>query len=106
MHIPPQKAQLERPVDILVATPKGLWQHMEEGNLFIGDARFFVLDEADTMFDRGFGPEVAKILGPMKKKEPAASTVLVSATMTQRVQRLITEQIPQAKSIQTATLHK
>jgi len=41
-----------------------------------------VLDEADTMFDRGFGPEVRAVLGPLKSKASPARVVLVCATLT------------------------
>ncbi len=41
-----------------------------------------VLDEADTMFDRGFGPEVRAVLGPLRSKAAPARVVLVCATMT------------------------
>lgn len=46
-----------------------------------------VLDEADTMFDRGFGPDIRKFLGPLKHRASKADglgfqTVLVTATMT------------------------
>lgn len=46
-----------------------------------------VLDEADTMFDHGFGPDIRKFLGPLKNRASKSAdkgfqTVLVSATMT------------------------
>lgn len=46
-----------------------------------------MLDEADTMFDRGFGPDIRKFLGPLKNRaskpnDPGFQTILVAATMT------------------------
>lgn len=46
-----------------------------------------VLDEADTMFDRGFGPDIRKFLGPLNRRasKPDSAgfqTILVTATMT------------------------
>lgn len=46
-----------------------------------------VLDEADTMFDRGFGPDIRKFLGPLKRRASKPDglgfqTILVTATMT------------------------
>lgn len=46
-----------------------------------------MLDEADTMFDRGFGPDIRKFLAPLKNRaskpnDQGFQTVLVSATMT------------------------
>ena len=40
-----------------------------------------VLDEADTMFDKGFGPEVRAVLGPLRSKAQPAKAVLVVATL-------------------------
>jgi superfamily II DNA/RNA helicase len=55
-------------VDILVATPTRLLQHTKEGNVTLGDVAWLVLDEADTMFDQGFGKEVGEVLDALRKK--------------------------------------
>ena len=54
-----------------------------QGNLFWGDVSTVILDEADTMFDAGFGPEVRAVLGPLRSKPNPARVVLVVATMSQ-----------------------
>ena len=77
-----QATTLANPLDILVATPQKLLQHAEKGNVYYGDVQYVVLDEADTMFDRGFGPEVEKILGPLRSKPEPAHCILVAATLT------------------------
>lgn len=77
-----QAAALATPLDILVATPQKLLQHAEKGNVYYGDVQYVVLDEADTMFDRGFGPEVEKLLGPLRSKPQPAQCILVAATLT------------------------
>lgn len=77
-----QAAALASPLDILVATPQKLLQHAEKGNVFYGDIQYVVLDEADTMFDRGFGPEVESVLGPLRSKADPAQCILVAATLT------------------------
>ena len=56
----PQRRQLEQPLDVLIATPGRLMSHLERGNLFLGGARYVVLDEVDTMFEAGFGTELDK----------------------------------------------
>lgn len=61
----------------------------EKSNVYYGDVEVVVLDEADTMFDRGFGPEVKAILAAVRGKPRPARCVLVSATMTKAVRRLI-----------------
>ncbi len=65
-----------------MATPQKLLQHAEKGNVYYGDVQYVVLDEADTMFDRGFGPEVEKLLGPLRSKPEPAQCILVAATLT------------------------
>ena len=72
---------LAQPLDILIGTPQKLMQHAEKGNLFWGDVQYVVLDEADTMFDKGFGPEVRAVLGPLRSKAHPANAVLVVATL-------------------------
>lgn len=57
-------------------------QQAEKRNLFFGDVQYVVLDEADTMFDKGFGPEVRAVLKPVRSKENPAQCTLVLATLT------------------------
>ena len=47
-----------------------LWvlQRIEEGNMVYGEIKYLVLDEADTMFDHGFGPDIRKFLAPLKNR--------------------------------------
>ena len=49
-------------VDLLVATPGRLVKLMELNGLYLGDVRHVILDEVDTMFDAGFGPELDTVL--------------------------------------------
>ncbi|KAI3930724.1 hypothetical protein MKX01_037170 [Papaver californicum] len=70
-----------------------------------------VLDEADTMFDRGFGPDIRKFLSPLKNRatksdDEGFQTVLVTATMTQGVQKLVDEEFQEIIHLRTSTLHK
>ena len=58
----PQRRRLERPLDVLVATPGRLLKLMEGGGLYLGDVRHVVLDEVDTMFEAGFGPDLDAVL--------------------------------------------
>lgn len=78
-----QKAALDRPLDILVGTPQKVWQHVQAGNMHFGDVQVVILDEADTMFDKGFGPEVKALLGPLRSKASPARVILVLATLRQ-----------------------
>lgn len=101
-----QKAALGRGVDLLIATPGKVVQHSDRGNLFYGDVEVVVLDEADTMMDRGFGPEVEKILSAVQKKPQRARCILVSATMTKQVKHLVSSMFPKIRHVETSTLHK
>ncbi|CAI9116456.1 OLC1v1017598C1 [Oldenlandia corymbosa var. corymbosa] len=107
----PQEDCLNSPIDLVVGTPGRVLQHIEDGNMVYGDIRYLVLDEADTMFDRGFGPDIRKFLGPLRNRaakpdgEPF-QTVLVSATMTKAVQKLVDEEFQGIVHLRTSTLHK
>ncbi|KAF5444525.1 hypothetical protein F2P56_033649 [Juglans regia] len=107
----PQEDSLNNPIDMVVGTPGRVLQHIEEGNIVYGDIKYLVLDEADTMFDRGFGPEIRKFLGPLKNRASKADsegfqTILVTATMTKAVQNLIDEEFEGIVHLRTSTLHK
>lgn len=107
----PQEDSLNNPIDMVVGTPGRVLQHIEEGNMVYGDIKYLVLDEADTMFDRGFGPEIRKFLDPLKNRAlkpngQGFQTVLVTATMTKAVQTLIDEEFQGIEHLRTSTLHK
>ncbi|KAE8100359.1 hypothetical protein FH972_018266 [Carpinus fangiana] len=107
----PQEDTLNNPIDMVVGTPGRVLQHIEEGNIVYGDIKYVVLDEADTMFDRGFGPDIRKFLVPLKSRASKPDgqgfqTVLVTATMTQAVQKLIDEEFQGIVHLRTSTLHK
>ncbi|XVE55093.1 hypothetical protein DITRI_Ditri03aG0133200 [Diplodiscus trichospermus] len=107
----PQEDSLNNPIDMVVGTPGRVLQHIEDGNMVYGDIKYLVLDEADTMFDRGFGPDIRKFLGPLKNRASKPNgqgfqTVLVTATMTKAVQKLIDEEFQGIEHLRTSTLHK
>ena len=74
----PQVRDLERGVDILVATPGRLLDLMGQGHVSLKDIRIFVLDEADRMLDMGFLPDVRRIIAELPT---ARQTLFFSATM-------------------------
>ena len=93
-----QKAALGKGVDVAIGTPARVVQHARAGNLYYGDVDFIVLDEADTMMDRGFGPEVMEVLKAVQNKARRGRCVLVSATMTKQVKRLLNETFPKIRT--------
>ncbi|CAN6455960.1 unnamed protein product [Victoria cruziana] len=107
----PQEDSLNEPIDMVVGTPGRILQHIENGNMVYGDIRYLVLDEADTMFDRGFGPDIRKFLGPLKNRaakhdDPGYQTVLVTATMTKAVQKLVDEEFQGIVHLRTSSFQK
>jgi superfamily II DNA/RNA helicase len=82
MAYPPQMRMLSKPLDLLVATPGRLMDHMESGRVDFSRLEILVLDEADRMLDMGFVDAVKKIAAAT----PAArQTLLFSATLEGRV---------------------
>ena len=65
-------------VDILVATPGRLLDHMSDGVVRLNSVEILVLDEADRMLDMGFLPDIRRILAKVPKRR---QTLLLSATM-------------------------
>jgi len=81
----PQERALRQGVDIVVACPGRLLDHIDRGTARLGGVEVLVLDEADQMFDMGFLPAVRRIL----EHVPAArQTMLFSATFPAEVDRL------------------
>jgi superfamily II DNA/RNA helicase len=82
---PPQYRELERGVDILVATPGRLLDHIERGRVDLSRLTILVLDEADRMLDMGFQEDVDRVcaLAPT-----ARQTILFSATIDGAIGRL------------------
>ncbi|RCL01009.1 MAG: ATP-dependent RNA helicase RhlE [Candidatus Tokpelaia sp. JSC188] len=72
-------------VDILVATPGRLMDHVRERNIDLSQTRFFVIDEADRMLDMGFICDVRQIA---KLVAPEKQTALFSATMPKEISHL------------------
>jgi ATP-dependent RNA helicase RhlE len=85
VDIKTQLAALRRGVDIVVATPGRLMDHMRRGSIDFRCVEVLVLDEADRMFDMGFIDDVYKIISAVPAQR---QTMLFSATIPPEVQRL------------------
>ena len=81
----PQERALRRGVDVVVATPGRLIDHLERQNVSFEYLEILVLDEADRMLDMGFAPQISKLVGAMPKYR---QTLLFSATMPPEVEVL------------------
>jgi ATP-dependent RNA helicase RhlE len=80
-----QTKQLRKGVDVIVATPGRLLDHMERQNVVFDDLEVLVLDEADRMLDMGFAPQLNKIVADVPRFR---QTLLFSATMPPEVEAL------------------
>jgi len=91
---PPQIRLLNQSLDIVVATPGRLIDHIENGRADLSDVKLFVLDEADRMLDMGFVNDVEVIAGKLPEKR---QTLLFSATFESGVktiaQKLLVEPV-------------
>ncbi|KAF8094735.1 hypothetical protein N665_0354s0024 [Sinapis alba] len=84
-----QLRELERGVDILVATPGRLNDLLERARVSMQMIRFLALDEADRMLDMGFEPQIRKIVEQMDMPPRGVrQTLLFSATFPREIQRL------------------
>jgi ATP-dependent RNA helicase RhlE len=81
-----QMADLKTGVDVLVATPGRLLDHLERGTCKLDRVQFLVLDEADRMLDMGFLPDVRRIV---ERCPRARQTMLFSATVPPQIESLI-----------------
>jgi ATP-dependent RNA helicase RhlE len=85
MDMAPQTAELRRGVEVLIATPGRLLDHIEARNVSLARVRYVVLDEADRMLDIGFLPDLQRILTHLPKER---TTLLFSATFSPEIKRL------------------
>jgi ATP-dependent RNA helicase RhlE len=98
----PQERALKAGVDIVVATPGRLLDHMRSSIGDFSKVEVFVLDEADRMMDMGFWPDVRKIAEAMPKSS-LRQTMLFSATMPEEVMRFADALAPTAVFVQVGS---
>ena len=81
----PQARDLERGVEIVIATPGRLIDFLEKGTTNLARCTYLVLDEADRMLDMGFEPQIRKIIEQIR---PDRQTLMWSATWPKEVRKL------------------
>ncbi|NPA29733.1 MAG: DEAD/DEAH box helicase [Epsilonproteobacteria bacterium] len=85
VNIYPQTKALRSGVDVVVATPGRLLDHLNQGHLDLSHVEMLVLDEADRMLDMGFIHDIKKIIAALPHKR---QTLLFSATFSKEIKRL------------------
>ncbi|XP_022910830.1 uncharacterized protein [Onthophagus taurus] len=84
----PQARDLERGVEVVIATPGRLIDFLEKGTTNLSRCTYLVLDEADRMLDMGFEPQIRKIITQIR---PDRQVLMWSATWPKQVQALAEE---------------
>jgi ATP-dependent RNA helicase RhlE len=98
--IGPQIQTLRRGVDILIATPGRLLDHLEQKTLDLSQIEILVLDECDRMLDMGFIHDIRKILA---KLPSSRQTLMFSATFSKTIQQLAKTLLKSPTLIQVAS---
>ena len=93
----PQTRALEAGVDLVVATPGRLMDHMRQGITDFVRVQVLVLDEADRMMDMGFWPDVQRIMTALP---PDRQTLLFSATLPGEIQRMARDMLKAPRYVQ------
>ena len=95
----PQTAALKAGVEVLIATPGRLLDHIEAKNCVLNQVEYVVLDEADRMLDIGFLPDLQRILSYLPKTR---QTLLFSATFSPEIKRLAQSYLQDPILVETA----
>ncbi len=93
----PQTKALRKGVDVIVATPGRLLDHVERQNVVFDDLEVLVLDEADRMLDMGFAPQINRVVAEIPKYR---QTLLFSATMPPEVEALARKYLRKPQVVQ------
>ena len=85
VKINPQIVALRRGIDIVVATPGRLLDHISQKTINLSHVDFLILDEADRMLDMGFVNDIKKVIAVLPKER---QTLLFSATYSNEIKKL------------------
>lgn len=99
MDMKPQTMELKKGIEVLVATPGRLLDHIEAKNVVLNHVEYVVLDEADRMLDIGFLPDLQRILSHLPQQR---TTLLFSATFSPEIKRLASSYLQNPVTIEVA----
>ncbi|WOJ98490.1 DEAD/DEAH box helicase [Congregibacter brevis] len=97
VSINPQKQKLIKGVDVVVATPGRLLDHVQQRSIDLSKIEILVLDEADRMLDMGFIHDIRRVMKVIPKKR---QTLLFSATFSNEIKKLSSEFLNSPEQIQ------
>ncbi|HET9641884.1 MAG TPA: DEAD/DEAH box helicase [Burkholderiaceae bacterium] len=95
----PQTEELRRGVEVLIATPGRLLDHIEAKNAVLNQVEYVVLDEADRMLDIGFLPDLQRILNYLPQQR---QTLLFSATFSPEIRKLAQSYLQDPVTVEVA----
>jgi ATP-dependent RNA helicase RhlE len=95
----PQIAKINRGVDVVIATPGRLLDHVRQGNINLSAVEMFVLDEADRMLDMGFIRDIKQIIKQLPRER---QNMLFSATFSQEIRDLANNLLNSPTEVQVA----
>ncbi|UDG82408.1 DEAD/DEAH box helicase [Candidatus Vallotia cooleyia] len=99
VDINPQVAELRRGIEILIATPGRLLDHVRQKSTSLAQVQILVLDEADRMLDMGFLPDLQQILNLLPSH---TQTLLFSATFSAEIKKLASTYLYNPATIEVA----
>tara|TARA_R110002096_G_scaffold146914_9_gene305999 strand:+ start:1651 stop:2928 length:1278 start_codon:yes stop_codon:yes gene_type:complete len=95
----PQISKIKRGVDVVIATPGRLLDHVRQGNIDLSSVEMFVLDEADRMLDMGFIRDIKLIIRELPSQR---QNLLFSATFSAEIRKLASNLLSQPMEVQVA----
>ncbi|MBT2869414.1 DEAD/DEAH box helicase [Chromobacterium violaceum] len=99
VNMDPQTQELRRGVEILIATPGRLLDHIQQKTVQLNKVEVLVLDEGDRMLDMGFIQDIRKIMGMLPKER---QTLLFSATFAPEIKRLAADFMHAPQTVEVA----
>jgi superfamily II DNA/RNA helicase len=99
MDMKPQTEILRKGVEIVIATPGRLLDHVEQKNISLAQVQMLVMDEADRMLDMGFLPDLQRIINLLPKKR---QNLMFSATFSPEIKKLAASFLTDPLTIEVA----